>query len=217
MSVRKMSIVLVAVALVWGLSGVALADTVHVSKGNPVGFDGGGEFLLNGIKGKLPRDYGLTSFSSFCLERNEPVKDGNRYHYVISTSTSTGDELDFQTAYLYSNFWNGTLENYNLGSSSPTKTSADNLQDAIWYFEGEKGLTDGAKFYVDLANDAVNNHGFSGLHGVRVLRLTTYVYHRAAQDMLVRIIPVPGAIWLGMGLVGCIGLVGGVRRRFQAK
>ena len=214
---KKMSIVLVAVALVCGLSGLAQADTVTVTKGSN-GTTSGGEFTITVHDGPLKNIYGQLSFTSFCIELNEYVDLGNTYNYAISSGAISGglgggspDPISDQTAYLYLSFRNGTL-NYS------GDASADALQDAIWVLENERTSASkpGAQAYINEANTAVGTNNFKNLGRVSALNLTT-LRGGPAQDMLTLTIPVPGAIWLGMGLVGCIGLVGGVRRRFQAK
>jgi hypothetical protein len=226
MSVRKMSIVLVAVALVCGLSGLAQAAKVKVGFGPNQG-SGGGEFTITVLDGPLKDVYGLQSFKSFCIEKNEYVGNNATYNYVINSGAVAGgrtggnpDPVSDDTAYLFYNFWEGSLSGvggafeYNYSSTS----SANDLQQAIWFEEGElpntafASLRDGAKSYLLQAAAS----GFVNNGRVSVLNLTDSS-GGLHQDQLVVTIPVPGALWLGMGLVGCIGLVGGVRRRFQAK
>jgi len=224
-----------------------------------VGTVDGGEFGVNpahttglsvptmggsaGVSGSL--------FQTFCLELDESISTHNQdtnsgtfvYQWTLNASgtaiqggrnTNAGDTISAQTAFLYTQFYNGTLSGYNYTLGSGRRTTASALQEAIWYLENELGdgsngfdpgisslsgntATAGtAQYYVTLANNAVSTGQWNvGLGNVRVLNLTT---HDAfgnlvqAQDVLV-MVPLPPAAYLGLGLLGAIGAVAYVRRR----
>jgi len=95
------------------------------------------------------------SFVTFCIELNQDISAATAYNYTVSNSldfTSTSTEaLTIGTAYLYSQFVDGTLSGYTyptqaqLNAAAPTTTtgmntaqiSSMNLQDAFWDLQGE--------------------------------------------------------------------------------
>lgn len=202
---------------------------------------GGGEFKVVAFTGLNPAPMGPGMslggvFQTFCLERNEYISMGKTYNWELNTvavkggisgqepAGSTTDPLDARTAYLFTQFWNGTLSSYdvNLGV---TKRAADagELQEAIWYIEGEiSSVTGQAATWVGEANDAVNGVGgaaptWSGIGDVRVLNVYTRLgdgsngIHR--QDHLVLMAPLPPAALSGLALLGVLGLIQVRRRR----
>ncbi len=109
---------------------------------------------------------GTTGFETFCIEVNETFNPGTTYNASISSTVSPGGPdtyITLGTAYLYSQFAKGDLSgtvgslavsyNYTSLTSSGRELSADELQDAIWYLQGEittngdiaKGLTSEVK------------------------------------------------------------------------
>ena len=88
---------------------------------------------------------GQTAFETFCIEVNESFSPGTSYNAQVSSTVVPGGPLNYVTlgvAYLYSQFAQGTLSGYNYNNLSGSGTtsreySADELQDAIWYLQGE--------------------------------------------------------------------------------
>lgn len=199
---------------------------------------------------------GDSLFQTFCLELSEGVATHNQgtsnvevsgphfvYDWTLDTAAVGGgkgsvngnDPISAQTAFLYTNFWQGTLATYNYAFGTGRRQSATDLQAAIWYFEDELSVSDGAGgwikpnigvgsqfsagalFFINLANTAVATTWGNTVGSVRVLNLTTYNAQGQvvnAQSVLV-LVPLPPAAWLGLGLMTAMGAVGLLRRRKQ--
>ena len=164
-----------------------VGDDIHVLDGP--GTTGGGEFTIVVDP--------TTSFVSFCLQRTEYINfvsafnvDAISLFAVSDPASNGGNPLDFdrdylsaQTAFLYTEFRQGTLSGYNY--SGPNRvTSANSLQYAIWMFEQELPTTPGNPF-VMLANNAISLGTWSGLGNVRVMNLSRNGVEAQDQLMLV--------------------------------
>lgn len=192
--------------------------------------DGLPKYLGNTAYASVAKSAAANSFQTFCMERDEfivtPVDitvsttnvdaSGNDVgpgsHAVQGgVNTNNGDNLDPKTAYLYTQFAQGVLAGYDYTVGAGRVASADALQKAIWYIEGEVP-TLAAGLATTFYNDAVNA-GWNDIGNVRVLNLYAAGYRNnlgfAKQDMLY-LIPAPAAAVLG--LLG-LGLVGWVKRR----
>lgn len=213
---RNVSIIIVCLLCVF-VSVPVMADMrVKLEKGQ-YGNTGGGEFLITVLDDPIGI-YDKTfnpQFVTFCLETNEYVSYNAQYNATISTGALRGgsggsggwdpDPLSPQSAYLYSLWIDGGIT-HNDGT-------ANDLQNAIWYIEGE---TTSSNYLVIQANSAVasggswfNTWGADCIGDIRVMNLWN-LDGSYAQDQFVRV-PVPGAVLLGM-----LGLsVAGVKlRRF---
>jgi hypothetical protein len=196
---------------------------VHDGPGNGPG----GEFKVEPLSGFSFSPAALTNggyFESFCLEKNEYLNFGQTYVVGVSQNAMGGgvggqtlpgiDPISNQTQYLYWKFINGTLNDYDYTMGSGRVASADALQNVIWVLENEQAQTwtngDNSledKFY----QDALANAG-SGIGAVRVLNMYELSdgQRKAAQDLLVAVVPVPAsALLVTFGL----GLAGAIRRR----
>lgn len=180
------------------------------------------------------------TWETFCLERNENVAvPAGTYYGVLNTAaveggsggavaggnplfgwanqSNMGDPLDARTAYLFTQFANGTLAGYDYSANVTShKASAAALQAAIWAIEQEAATSNAqALTWIGAANTAVANGSWKGLGNVRVLNL--YSGYDATkgnvtglrQDILV-IVPAPAAAFLA--LLG-LGFVGWLKRR----
>lgn len=157
-----------------------------------------------------------TWFGTFCLEKNEYFSANSTYNAALnnktlSSGTGNGDVISEGTAYLYTLFATGMLPVSYYGSGS----KADDLQDLIWYLEGEQnGWGNGT--YNSLLNNKFGNDwktlakvDYTG-SAVQVLNLTqTNDRGRIShyQDQLVYVgvrVPDAGttALLMGLGLFG---------------
>ncbi len=180
---------------------------------------GGGAFVATVVGTDI-------SFLSFCLQSERPLDFGPQYTIGGITDyayweddnrggdTITGrDPISSQTAWLYTQFRNGSLQGYD-GSTS----SMDSLQWAIWVLEDEEWQVPTgpwrplANHFIDLANQAVAA-GFSGIGDVRVLNLVSWD-GVDIQDQLA-LVTTPEPPTLALLACGLFGL-GVTRRRWLA-
>ncbi len=146
---------------------------------------------------------GLGSFTSFCLNSSVYAYSGTTYNYVSSDSVTPANaggpaNVTLGTAWLYNEFSSGDLASYGYVYNDPS--SANQLQQAIWYFQGSSGGVDNA-FVVDAQNavGAGNSTNASGgAYGVFALTLTTG--NTYAQPIL-GIVPEPSTVVAGVLLL----------------
>lgn len=146
------------------MASVAVAGQIQVGySGSSYGiyqYDKGGEFTYNPLTGWLnlsgydaskTANIGVSgTFQTFCIEGAEYLYGyDNIYDAQISTKAmnggvtpaGVGDPISVGTGWLYSQFARGVLAGYNYsGTEAQREYSADLLQKAIWWLEGEKGI-----------------------------------------------------------------------------
>ncbi len=152
---------------------LTVGSDIRVSDGS--GTTGGGEFTVVVVGD-------IATFISFCLQHTEYLNFVDAFNvdgistYVVSDPASHGGDVDgrdylsAQTAFLYTQFRQGTLSGYNYSGVDPW-SSADMLQNAIWMFEGEIAMTITNPFVV-LANNAIDSGAWSGIGNVRAMNLS---------------------------------------------
>lgn len=192
------------------------------------------------------------SFQTFCLEENENIGSSGTYDATVNVEAVIGgaggpkpDPISLGTGWLYSRFasggWASTTDfNYDTlnNNAALRKTSAAELQMAIWYLEQEKVAADFTggdpltNTFLSLVNQAyLANGGLSyamnddagSSFGVYALNLKNGPYATGGnnQDMLYFLkknstgghVPEGGAtlVLLGAGLMG----IAGFRRKFN--
>lgn len=225
--------------LCFGLAQASYADTITLTQDttNYTGAHGAGEFGVSAFSGATVSTAGSgvatsgNAFQTFCLEGNEHVALNTSYNWTLSTGAVAGgysggnpDPIGSDTAYLFHQFWAGTLTSYTYTQGSGRTSSANSLQLAIWSLEGELGTTaltnaynadSQAQAWVSAAQTAVANGTWTGTGNVRVLNLTSTVDGSNAQSVLVetQAVPLPSSALLGLGLMAGLTGVGVLRKR----
>jgi len=229
-------------AATFGAAGSAEAGSIQItSDSGYTGSNGAGEFGVTTYSGgaavpSMGSGVAISGsvFQTFCLESNESMVFGKTIDFTSGTSATDGglsggnpDPLDARTAYLYTQFWDGNLTDYDYTTGSGRTDSATSLQLAIWNLEGELSSSlqtiydanSQAQTWVALANSAVDDGDWSGIGDVRILNLTdgdTKVQSvLTREDTGVTPIPLPPASLLGLGLMGGLGGAGLLRRRYR--
>ncbi len=233
MGIGKMKKIMVIGAIVAGcVATVATAGPTKIEVldkdlwGGPTG---GGPYEVSPIDfGFVPPFSGLHgaaagNFVSFCIEEDENISE-DTYFVDFNTAAVEGgvfgpnpDPLKNTTAYLYTMFNKGMLDDLITGSNSfvyETEDAGVALQRAIWHFEENRGLVNGslAADLVDLANTAVAVGGDwygKGIGHVRVLNVWGDAQRTINKQDILVMIPLPASVWMsiaGLGLVGCLAM-----------
>ncbi|MCC6677599.1 MAG: hypothetical protein IT436_10690 [Phycisphaerales bacterium] len=222
----RMSRAVIAVGLVLGAGVAGSAEVISLSIDpdrytSTIGTGYGGEFAATTFSrpelviAQPPEvNIGGGVFQNFCVS-NDDLIFGDSYDWVMSKTVVTefpghvSHPLADATAYLFTRFWDGTLDNYDYDASAGRVESAFALQLVLWRFED--ALFPGDPFppqsqaWYDEAIAAVAPGGSwygMGTGDVWVLNLSQggAVY----QSVLVRAIPAPsGLLILVAGPLAC--------------
>lgn len=135
-------------------SAFANSVTLDVSVYGDLNGYGGGEFTAFNT-GLSTSSYAASAligggFETFCMAYNEEFVPGNwggpNYNFtlgnaVLSNTGAAPEYLTAGTAWLYSQFASGTLQDYDYstGSSSTRATTAQELQYALWWLQQSPG------------------------------------------------------------------------------
>lgn len=222
---------------------VEVGDTLSLANG--VGDNPGGEFNVDVLNGDSS---GNPYWSGFCVEYKENFSYNETMTIEgISTAADLGgdashggspDPISDATAWLFAQFWDGSLFGLNSGGTAADgdyldshPTNATYLQEAIWMLEEEFLVGDSnynaSNFYFTEALSAVSAPSFdsstvNGMDGVRVLNLRRANGSRG-QDQLVVIenpggspeVPEPSSFACLIGIVSVSLLGCGWRRKRQ--
>jgi hypothetical protein len=147
--------------------------------------------------------HGPYDFQTFCVEPDDSIQFDTTLSWTAATTVQLNDgstrNLDPRTAYLFWKFWTANAfspasPNYNYTLGAGRKTSAGDLQLAIWFTEGVSNYNqNNVALYTADAAAAVapgggwyaftNGAGFPGnLGGVRALNIENGTEHE--QDIL---------------------------------
>jgi len=146
--------------------------------------------------------YGTTGFETFCIQTDVSISTTTAYNYSVSLNAIGGNyaiPLSEGTAWLYSQFAQGTLSGYDYANTGGQRQAdAGELQAAIWALQGNQSLrgyvsgTTGNTFYQEAVNALGGNIDTAATtntdFGVEVLNLTGQC-GCPAQNQLVYVTP----------------------------
>jgi hypothetical protein len=225
---KTSSKIIASLALLAALAPGAFADQLILSQNGAYSVGNGGAFTATILNGPAnSSSYSSLAidgngFLTFCIEENEYFNPGGTYNYSLAFGSTGGgvsgqtlpgyDPISMATAWLYSEFAKGTLS---VGGFDYSHASLGNLQDAIWFLEGEGGANNAIAQQAQLHEGPMWNNAANGAYGVEVLHLT-YLDGGPSQDQLYyhsAAVPDEGltVALLGLSLVG----IAGFRRKFS--
>jgi hypothetical protein len=220
----------IAIALAGALAAPALQAAMTIKplsdNSTTTGYTGGnngGEFRASAVsadllaatvnlQGYASTTAGANWFQTFCIERTETFSPNTTYEVqlnnnAIYNNTSGGsDPISMGTAWLYSQFAKGTLNNYDYTYGTGRIGSATTLQLALWWLEGEANTGDqSANIFITAIPDAAwrgfnSTVAANGAFGVKAMnlfdvgKLNNYDFRH--QDMLV-VVPEPTTVLAG--------------------
>ena len=234
---KKLGIIFLAcVAFAFAAAANQVQVGYSTSPYGPYQTGAGGEFTLNPITGWLnlsgyvsgtTKDIGVSgTFQTFCVEGTEYIYPYDTIYNVQlnknaiwGSAPGSGDPISVGTGWLYRQFATGSWEaglsyDYtNPGRSGSAGSSADLLQKAIWWLEGEENIGYSASnpYMAAVVNKFMSESGAKAdggwTYGVYAMNLTNPRTGAVAQDQLVYV-PDGGLtlmlLCLGLGGVGVV-------------
>ncbi|MBM4313784.1 MAG: PEP-CTERM sorting domain-containing protein [Deltaproteobacteria bacterium] len=224
----KKIIMTVAMVVFLVVAGSGWANEITINRFAGYYSGNGGEFNITGIpvSGYASSALYGGGFETFCLERYEYISPGSKYYAEVSSSNSTAsttygnDPISQGTAWLYSLFAEGTLSGYNYTPGYYRSASAAELQETIWWLEGEITYAPTNSFS-SLVTTKFGSESYAkstvagNTYGVGVLNLYVDPTKKAnRQDQLIltnpstpTTVPEPATmLLLGLGLIGLAGI-----------
>jgi len=169
------------------------------------------------------------SFQTFCLEGGENIYPYNAlYNAVVQRNAvgggvgPAGDPLSVGTGWLYSQFASGnwvTGLSYEYTDLSGRRTDADLFQKAIWWLEGEEGITysAGNKYMLAVVSQFGDGATADGAwhYGVYALHLTSLNGGPVQDQLYYSGVPVPDGGATVMLLGAAMAGLGFISRKFR--
>jgi hypothetical protein len=195
----KLNTILRSILFGASLTGASLmANTVYIENTDNDGGLPGGEFKVTAS---------WATFYTFCLESGVSISLPGTYDYSIGTSAmNQGDVLSVGSAWLYEQFYFGTLEGPAVGTNylDNHDINAGLLQNAFWALEDEGGDT--GSFYYTLA---VGHFGSAALAKADIAAsskvLVLNLWGASGEDKQSQLVYVPDSgmtvALLGLGLL----------------
>ena len=216
---KKLILAIVAATSV----AVFQASAITVTVDQVAGYNAAdGEFNVSPITGVgygaadlYNNNAGALGFGTFCINRSVSIVTPGKYDATIiprGIDPNNGNQISLGTAWLFQQFAQGVLANYNYTPGAGRVNSAYMLQNAIWVLEGQIGNNFNdvflnmvvAQFGSLAAAGADNNQAYSvGVLGLHTLDINGRPTQTAAQPMLT-LLPDGGSalLLLGLGLSG---------------
>jgi hypothetical protein len=168
-----------------------------------------------------------TGFGTFCLEYQEKFTPGTTYSYSISNTiiNNPKEVLTIGVAWLYEEFATGVLNGYNYTNTADRLEDAGELQDTIWWLEGQDYSNGKSPEPTNIfTTDVLNKFGTvlkaeadnDGVYDVAILNMGAPPGYDNQAQLILNPTPVPeggtSIMLLGMALGG----LAVVRRKLPA-